>query len=168
MATIPLFRVEDYLSRTYRPDREYIDGVVVERNVGEYDHARLQAKLVHWFMTHEEEWKIRVVPEQRMQVAPLRYRVPDVTILAREQPIEQVFTHPPLAVIEVVSPEDSLRGYQERIADYLNFGIGHVWILDPALRKAWTAHRNQLAEATELRIPGSDIYISLPEIFEAT
>jgi hypothetical protein len=34
--------VEEYLSTVYRPDCEYIDGEVVSRNVGEFDHGRMQ------------------------------------------------------------------------------------------------------------------------------
>ena len=34
--------VEDYLSTSYRPDCEYVDGVLLERNLGEFDHSRLQ------------------------------------------------------------------------------------------------------------------------------
>lgn len=34
--------VREYLSTSYRPDCGYVDGVVLERNVGEWDHARLQ------------------------------------------------------------------------------------------------------------------------------
>ena len=32
----------EYLATSYRPDREYVDGAVVERNLGEHDHSRLQ------------------------------------------------------------------------------------------------------------------------------
>ena len=35
--------LSEYLATSYRPDREYVDGEVKERNVGEYDHSRPQA-----------------------------------------------------------------------------------------------------------------------------
>ena len=34
MATSVLPLIEEYLKTTYRPDREYIDGEILERNVG--------------------------------------------------------------------------------------------------------------------------------------
>jgi hypothetical protein len=34
--------VEEYLSATYRPDCDYVDGLVLERNLGEKPHARLE------------------------------------------------------------------------------------------------------------------------------
>src|SRR5215467_2683787 len=99
MSTTHLVTLEEYLKTGYQPDREYIDGEVVERNLGEYEHANLQRALIMWFGTREREWKIRVLPEQRIRVSQTRFRVPDVTVLRRDQPIEQVFTAPPLIVI---------------------------------------------------------------------
>jgi hypothetical protein len=33
--------IEEYLATVHRPDRDYVDGVVEERNLGEYNHGRL-------------------------------------------------------------------------------------------------------------------------------
>lgn len=100
--------VELYLHSSYDPDPEYVDGEIEERPQGEYDHASWQEAILKWFWRHEKEWNIRSKPELRVQVAPTRFRVPDVTVLDRDQPIEQIITHPPLAVFEVLSPEDSM------------------------------------------------------------
>jgi len=47
MATQPIgerfVSVEEYLSTSYEPDCEYEDGVVVERNLGGFEHSFLQA-----------------------------------------------------------------------------------------------------------------------------
>jgi Uma2 family endonuclease len=95
----------EYLVSSYRPDREYIDGVIEERHLGEYDHARLQSALLVWFRTREREWNIRAVVELRVQVSPTRFRVPDVTVLDRARPVEQIPTRPPLLVMEVLSTQ---------------------------------------------------------------
>ena len=34
--------VEEYLNTAYDPDMEYVDGVLVERNVGDWLHALVQ------------------------------------------------------------------------------------------------------------------------------
>jgi len=52
------------------------------------------------FGQHAREWNIRELPSLRVKVAPARFRVPDVTVLDRDQPIEQIITHPPVAVFE--------------------------------------------------------------------
>ena len=67
----------------------------------------------------------------RIQVAATRYRVPDVTLLDRSRPIEQIITHPPLAVFEVLSPEDSLQRLKRKLEDYRTMGIPEIWVIDP-------------------------------------
>ena len=37
-----LIPIEEYLRTTYHPDRDYVDGEIQERNLGEREHARLQ------------------------------------------------------------------------------------------------------------------------------
>jgi hypothetical protein len=45
MASVTQIPVAEYLKTSYRPDREYIDGEVRERNVGKWEHARVQLLL---------------------------------------------------------------------------------------------------------------------------
>ncbi len=40
MASTTQVPVSEYLKTSYRPDREYIDGELRERNVGKWEHAR--------------------------------------------------------------------------------------------------------------------------------
>jgi Uma2 family endonuclease len=158
--------IAEYLARSYRPDREYIDGIVEERNLGDYDHARLQTALMLWFGNRHQEWNIRVLVEQRVQVSPTRFRVPDVTVLDRAQPVEQVLTRTPLVAIEVLSSEDTWSRFEYRIADYLKFGIPNVWILDPATRRGWIVFPDgRRSLTTTLAAAGSPITVSLDELF---
>ena len=46
MATGTLASVNEYLSTSYHPDCEYIDGVILERNVGERDHSSFASALI--------------------------------------------------------------------------------------------------------------------------
>jgi len=104
MSTTTHVSVEAYLRSSYEPDAEYVDGEIEERPMGEFDHASWQLAILRWFLQHEKDWDIRVRPELRLQVAATRFRVPDVTVLDRAQPVEQIITHPPLAVFDVLSP----------------------------------------------------------------
>ena len=61
-ATIPL---EEYLHTSYEPDREYVDGRLVERSVGERLHARLQALLTVLLGSRERERGFEVFTEHR-------------------------------------------------------------------------------------------------------
>jgi hypothetical protein len=67
MSTATLISVDEYLATSYRPDPELLDGQLVERNSGEYDHSNLQSALVTWFRIRAREWGIRAVVEQRVQ-----------------------------------------------------------------------------------------------------
>ncbi|HUY94814.1 MAG TPA: Uma2 family endonuclease [Terracidiphilus sp.] len=163
----PLVTVEEYLHTSYRPDCDYVDGRIEERNVGEYDHGLLQSLLVHLFMSHRQEWGIRVVTDVRTQVSARRFRVPDLSVLRADAPKEQIIAHPPLIAIEILSPEDRLSRFQERIEDYLNFGVEHIWILDPERRSAHTASAAGLlpVRSSELTVPGTPIRVMLSELF---
>lgn len=160
---------EEYLRTFWRPDREYVDGEVLERNLGERDHGRLQLILGAWFLRHEREWGIRAVIECRMRTSGTRFRVPDVTVVSRDAPAEQILSSPPLLVIEILSPEDRVLAYQQRFRDFQTMGVRNAWVLDPLERRAWIVNlaNGSMIPATELRIPGTEIQIPLPEIFDA-
>jgi Uma2 family endonuclease len=163
----PIVTVEEYLHTSYRPDCEYIDGRVEERNLGEYDHGYLQALLATLFTNHRADWGVRAVADVRTQVKASNFRVPDVSVLRADAPKEQIITRPPLIVIEILSPEDRLSRFQERIDDYLAFGVENIWIFDPETRKAWTADAKglHLAQSDELTAPGTPIRVVLSELF---
>ena len=165
MASTTLISVSEYLKSSYRPDCDYVDGRVEERNVGEHDHAALQAALILWFGQHQQEWNIEVLPEQRVQVAPTRFRVPDVCLVSLDQPVEQILSRPPLACIEILSPEDTMRRMQERIEDYRQFGVAHIWILDPGTGRGYDCRPAGWLEAAEFEIPNTPIRLVLSEIF---
>lgn len=133
-----LISVEEYLASSYRPDCDYVDGHVLERNFGEFDHSRLQTALAIYFGTRQKEWGITVVVEQRVQVKPTRFRIPDVCIVLGE-PDGQIFRRPPFLCIEILSKDDRMSQMQERIDDYLAMGVLYVWVLDPVSRRAYVA-----------------------------
>jgi len=131
-ATAAFIPVEVYLNSSFEPDADYVDGVIEERPVGENDHSAWQSAICAWFREHAVEWGIRVRPEMRVQVTPTRFRVPDVTLIDRELLQEPVVVHPPIAVLEILSPGDSLRSVMARCADYERMGIQTVLVIDPA------------------------------------
>ena len=165
MASTTLVSVSEYLRSSYRPDCDFVDGKLEERNVGEHDHAALQAGLILWFGQHQEEWNIEVLPEQRIQISPTRFRVPDICLVSLDQPVEQILTKPPLACIEILSPEDTLRRMQDRIDDYRKFGVSSIWILDPATQRGYDCQSSGWLEATEFAVPNTPIRLVLSQIF---
>jgi Uma2 family endonuclease len=164
MATILHIPLHEYLGTSYRPDREYVDGEIRERNVGKYEHARVQALLTLWFGTHERDWGVQVVTEQRVQVSPTRVRIPDVTLLpSGAQP--GVTIEPPLLVIEILSADDTYSDTQERAQDYRAMGVETVWIIDPKTRTGRMCSGAEWVEASRLAVKGTPLFVDLPEIF---
>jgi len=158
---------EEYLTTTYRPDCDYVDGRLEERNLGERDHAFLQLIFGNLFMNNRKLWGVVAATDWRVQVRKKNYRIPDVTVLPTGSSKEPVLRHPPLLVIEILSPRDTLKAMATRCKDYLRFGIEKIWIVDPEMQRAWylTAQGPVLAENQELSIAGTPIRVSLNEVF---
>ena len=113
-----LVSVEEYLRTSFSDgDREYIDGSIVERNLGEKDHSRAQGELIYLFRTLRDTYGTFAFPEQRVQVKPTRFRVPDVCVYLDREPEEQVFRTPPFLVVEVLSKDDRPGEIQEKVRD---------------------------------------------------
>lgn len=72
--------VAGYLGNSYHPDCDYIDGEVIERNFGEYDHGRTQGNVAYWLKNHEDRWSARAVLELRIQISSERFRVTDAAL----------------------------------------------------------------------------------------
>jgi len=132
--------------------------------MGEYDHASWQQAIQRWFLQHEREWNVRVRPELRVQVARNRYRVPDVTVLDRNRPIEQIITHAPVAVFEILSPEDSMMRVTRKLGEYATMGIPHIWVIDPTSKQTWRFRNNQLNLSSTFGEPGERIHFDFAEI----
>jgi Uma2 family endonuclease len=168
MATRTLISVEEYLTTSYRPDCDYVDGEVVERNLGEWDHSSLQGRILVYLWNRYYKDGVRVAPEQRVQVKPARFRIPDVCVVLRE-PGEKILTKPPFICIEVLSPEDRMSRVRQRITDYLEMGVPYVWVLDPETKQAYTATPTEglrelktgilKTENPALEVPLSEIFV---------
>jgi len=146
--SVPL---DEYLNTSYRPDCEYLDGELLERNVGEWDHARLQGLLYGHLLG---------------QVKPRRFRVPDITVIAGPRPAGGIVTKPPFLCIEVISPDDRMKQMRERVADYLEFGVPYVWVIDPVTKLATIYTQDDARELRDgiLTTHNPDITINLNEL----
>ena len=156
--------LEEYLGTSYRPDVEYIDGELQERNVGEIEHARMILAVLRWFLGRSQQWQIESLPDVRVQVRRERFRVPDVCVSAASSSDTRIVTTPPLVVVEVLSPEDRIANYHERIADYMGMGIRGVWVIDPETGKGWDCSSRNWIETAIFRLTDSPVYLDLSTI----
>ena len=167
MYSATLIPVSEYLHTIYEPDCDYIDGELQERNVGEGPHAFLQGIVYAMFNANRRTWNIAAAPELRVQVSANRFRIPDICILRRSDPKDNIIQNAPLICIEVLSPEDRIHRMQERIMDYASMGVEHIWLIDPISRNAWvaTADGTRKPANAEFTVPGTPIRIPLTEAF---
>lgn len=166
MSTVTVVPLAEYLATSYRPDCEYLDGELLERNVGEWDHSRLQTLLSGFLLSREKQWGILVVTEQRVQVKACRYRVPDIAVLAGPAPAGPIIKEPPFLCMEILSASDRMGEMQERIDDYLDFGVRYVWLIHPRRRRAFIYSSEGVREVKDgvLHTANPDIHVNLAEL----
>ena len=137
METKLLMDVEEYLHTSFdNADCEYLDGEVVERNMGEWPHGMIQKMLIIMLSAMESRLGIQVIPEIRIQIHKRRFRVADVAVWRADYVAERIPTVPPFLAIEILSSEDRLVRMQPKIDEYFSIGVAYVWIIDPRERKA--------------------------------
>jgi Uma2 family endonuclease len=103
MTTAAQITLDEYMNTSYSPDCEYIDGVIVERNVGKGKHAYMLSKVLLKLAALTADKKRVVLVAQRTQISESRIRVPDVCVV---EELEEVVTKAPLLCVEVFSPDD--------------------------------------------------------------
>jgi Uma2 family endonuclease len=165
MGTGTLISVEEYLTTSYSDgDREYVDGKVLQRNVGEVEHSDVQGRIYAFLLSRYRQCWPGV--EVRVQVTAARFRVPDVVLVEGRRPSSHVITQPPLLVVEVLSPDDRVTDLQDKIDDYLAFGIRCIWVVDPRTLRGMIHTAEAILEVRDsvFRVPETDIVCLLKEL----
>jgi Uma2 family endonuclease len=166
MATSTLVPLSEYLKTSYRPDRDWIDGEVRERNRGEGPHSAMQKFLLLYLSTREKEWGVAVWPEHRVQTSETHYRIPDLCATRGDAPFERIIRQAPVLCIEIMSHDERMSDILERVEDYLGMGVLAVWVVDPRRRRAFLADSTGVQQATErLWVPDSKMGVELAEVF---
>jgi Uma2 family endonuclease len=127
--------LEEYLTSSFRPDVDYVDGHLEERHLGEIEHGQMIMQLM---LLLREIPGVFAYLETRTQVAPGRFRVPDVCAYVDRKPTDKrIFTAAPFLCVEILSPEDRLSRTMRVAKDYFGMGVMNVWIVDPLDRVAY-------------------------------
>jgi len=129
--------------------------------------ATLQTSLTEYLHSsyHRTEWGLHVLPEMRIRVSETRVRIADVCLMATMQGSERVPTNPPLAVIEILSPEDRISRYNERLADYRQMGIQNVWVIDLVSAFGYDCSTAAWLPVEEFRVAGTPIFLRLSDLW---
>jgi Uma2 family endonuclease len=166
MATQTLVAPEDYLKASFDgPDREYVDGELVERGKPTYLHGKVQALLCILFGALIKRYPIFIVTEVRHAVTPNHlYRIPDVAVFAGQEPTQPVPDTPPLVAIEIVSPDDRLTETMKKFSEYRHWGVEHIWLIDPVEKQFYTYDSTGLHPVQNLALPQYSFTITLADL----
>ncbi|HEY7390282.1 MAG TPA: Uma2 family endonuclease [Bryobacteraceae bacterium] len=143
MAVEALISVGDYLSTSYDPDMEYVDGVLVERNVGDWLHSLIQSNCILALRTKYP--RIYVVPELRSQTRETRYRLPDISV-PLQAPLTRYLVDAAFVAIEILSADDEMSAMLEKLEEYDQKGVPNIWLIDPRRQRISAYARGILSE----------------------
>lgn len=163
MGAATAISLEEYLRTSYRPDREYRDGLLLERYCGERSHSEVQVAVSSYLGNRRKEWKLAVYISLRIKMRDGWYGVPDVCAYALPEPEGVYPERPPLLWIEVLSSDERFADLAGKAEESVACGTPYVWIIDPKslaseLRTATGV--TQILDGT-LRVPDSPIEIPL-------
>lgn len=163
MSTKVLMDAGEYLKTSFDgPDCEYLDGEIVERNMGEIPHSFLQINLARLLWQLRPRLGIFVLPEIRIQISPQRYRVADIAVWRNDDIGDSIPKIPPFLVIEILSPEDRMVRMLPKIQEYLSIGVAYVWVIDPEEKSALCYSReNQIGALCDV-LRAEDPHIEIP------
>ena len=172
MAVSTLVPLEEYQHTVYEPDMEYVDGVLVRRNAGTQSHGLLQSLVVGFLLQLRKEYGIQVFTETRLllDAVTARHRIPDVMIVEKPYTKGRVVTDVPAAVIEIMSPDDTLNAIFEKCFEYAAFGITNTVVLDPDNRRQYRfvskALQLESISSLHLRKRGLDLPFPADSLFQ--
>jgi Uma2 family endonuclease len=159
MATTAAFvSLDEYLNTTYEPDMEFVDGVLVERNVGTPSHGELQAIVAAFLLQYRKSNKIKVFTETRLRMDASRHRIPDVMVLEMPYQKGKVISDIPVITVEIKSPDDSFDDIVDKCLEYEALGVRNILVMDP------DHSRTLLYEQKNLRIlTGNSVQLNLSQ-----
>jgi Uma2 family endonuclease len=175
MAAIPdasMVSVEEYLRSDYEPECEYLDGVVEPKSSSDFEHSRLQQLLCALLGGYEAKFDFLVNPEFRLRIQPGRFRVPDISVLARRPAGSAFADEPPLLTIEILSKDEPLSKLRDKLADHRRMGVRTVLVADPHRREVYTVGADGLLRQlpppliVSIDLPGKgDLRIDFDQLF---
>ena len=116
---------------------DIIDGEVIMSASPSFTHQMILANLhllVHYFVNERQSgWVLFAPMDVIVQEEPLRVRQPDLLFVSNENRsiIGRHIHGGPDLVVEVLSPSNSRRDIESKLADYAQIGVLESWIVSP-------------------------------------
>ncbi|HEX7175925.1 MAG TPA: Uma2 family endonuclease [Pyrinomonadaceae bacterium] len=129
---------------------ELVNGELRQMSPAGQNHGKIAARLTVALGQHVEEKNLGEVYAAetgfKLRTSPDTVRAPDASFVARTRADEVgeskgYFPGPPDLAVEVVSPDDTVREVEEKVAEWLEYGTRLVWVVSPKLH-AVTVYRS--------------------------
>lgn len=131
MSVETLIPLDEYLNTSYDPGVEYVDGVLVEGNVGDWLHALVLSSLI--FALRLKYPEVFVIPELRSKTRETRFLPPGVCVLLHP-PKTKYLPDAAFVAIEILSEDDRMTRIMEKLEEYEQKGVPNIWVIDPRLK----------------------------------
>lgn len=160
MATKALITPEQYFATQFEREPELVRGELAERPLPNLIHGRTQQRLA----VHLDSVGY-CCTEVRMRLAEDLYRIPDVAVFEGKGPAEAVPSSPPLLVVEISSPDDRLDAMLQKLEEYRAWGVPHIWLIEPELKRIHVYDRGSLTAVSRLELAQFGFAVSAEELF---
>jgi len=159
--------LEEYLSTSYDPDVEFADGVLVERNHGDWPHSLVQGNIL--VALRRRYPHLKAVVGLRSQTANTRYRIPDVSVVLAP-PSTDYLLDAAFLVVEVLSKRDVMTVVIAKLKEYHAKGVPNIWLIDPRMQLMWVYRPPSLVEieGETIAVADGSVELSRDEIFATT
>jgi Uma2 family endonuclease len=154
---------EQYLAMHFEREPELVHGELVERSLPTFPHGNLQLEMGSRLRALQSSHQVFAGVEVRVRLAADLIRIPDIALWTGLP--EKMPTAPPLLVVEVSSPDDRLHDLLQRFEDFRAWGVRHMWLVEPELKKLYIYDRGSLTEVARLELPEFDFAVSAGELF---
>jgi len=140
------------------------EGELVGRTSPDCLHGRTQLLPGIFFEALRRKLPVYACTETRMKLREGLYLIPDVAVFRPSAPA-LLPDSPPLIAIEVLPPDDCLTAVREKLEEYRDWGVPHVWLVDPHSRCLYNCDTG-LTEVTSFAVPELGVEIGPAEIFD--
>ena len=131
MSVETLIPVDEYLITSCDPGVEYVDGVLVERNVGDWLNGLVQSSLIFALrLTYPE---VFVIPELRSRRARSVSAFP-MSVCCSILPKTKYLLDAAFVAIEILSEVERMTRIMEKLEEYEQKGGPNIWVIDPRLK----------------------------------
>jgi Uma2 family endonuclease len=148
MATRALITAEQYLAMHFEREPELVHGELAEKPLPNKSHGRIQQCLAVLL-----DGAGYCCTEVRMRLAEDLYRIPDVALFQNGDPGEEIPSSPPLVVVEITSPDDRLHDILQKLAEYEQWGVRYIWLIEPELKKCHVYRDGSLTPVSQFELP---------------